>query len=99
MIAVKITREKIAMEHCYKGKNGTYLDMLLFENRDGQDKFGNDGMVVQAVSKEAREKGVKGPILGNWKRLGGERPSKPKAPEKAKPDTTGVDDDDGSVPF
>jgi hypothetical protein len=65
--------------------------MVLFDNKDGKDQYGNDGFVVQSVSKEARQQGVKGPIIGNWKRVGEDAP-KPKttapapksAPEKEK---------------
>jgi len=39
----------------------------LFENKDGEDQYGNSGYVVQSISKEAKEAGEKGPIIGNWK--------------------------------
>ena len=32
---------------------------------DQQDQYGNNGMITQDVSKEERDSGVKGPILGN----------------------------------
>jgi hypothetical protein len=31
------------------------------------DKYGNHGFIVQSVSKEERESGVKGTVLGNVK--------------------------------
>ena len=88
---------KIDKAHLYQGNKGKYLSIALHENKDGPDRFGNDGFITQSVSKEAREKGVKGPIIGNWKRLGGSSQPKPlkKAPEKVKPDT----DDSDSIPF
>jgi len=101
MISIRITREKVAKEHCYQGNKGTYLDMVLFDNKDGKDQYGNDGFVVQSVSKEARQQGVKGPIIGNWKRVGEDAP-KPKASTPApasKAATEKQDDPDSDIPF
>jgi len=77
------------------------LDMVLFDNKDGKDQYGNDGFVVQSVSKEARQQGVKGPIIGNWKRVGEDAP-KPKASTPApasKAATEKQDDPDSDIPF
>jgi hypothetical protein len=41
------------------------------DNRDGRDKFDNDGFVVQDLGKDRRLAGERGPILGNWKDLDG----------------------------
>jgi hypothetical protein len=68
MITVKINVSKIDKTHLFEGKSGKYLDLVLRETPN--DKYGNDYMVVQGVSKEARQKGVKGPILGNAKNFG-----------------------------
>ena len=95
MISIRITREKIAKEHCYVGKNGTYCDMVLFDNKNGKDQYGNDGFVVQSVSKEARQQGVKGPIIGNWKRVGEDEKPKPAASAE-KP---AAEDPDQDIPF
>ena len=99
MISIRITRERIAKEHCYVGKNGTYCDMVLFDNKAGKDQYGNDGFVVQSVSKEARQQGVKGPIIGNWKRVGEDAKPKPASAPTAPtaPAPAATDDDD--VPF
>lgn len=56
----------------FVGKNGAhYLDLTLMENRDGRDKYDNDGFCTVDVGKERRQAGEKGPILGNWKDLDG----------------------------
>lgn len=68
MIVVKINLSKIDKSHFFKGAKGLYLDLILMEN-DGTDQYGNDFMVVQGVSKEARQQGVKGPIVGNGKHM------------------------------
>jgi len=69
LVAIKIDIQKIDEARLYKGKKGTYLDATVFLN-DEEDQFGNHGMITQSVSKEEREAGVKGAILGNVKTLG-----------------------------
>jgi hypothetical protein len=74
MIAVKIDVTKIDKSHLFEGKNGAkYLDVILIETPD--NRFGNHYMAAQSVSKEARESGVKGPILGNGKVVGKGKPA------------------------
>jgi hypothetical protein len=38
--------------------------------KDEPDQYNNIGMIVQSVSKEEKDRGIKGPILGNAKRIG-----------------------------
>jgi hypothetical protein len=88
-IAVNLDVKKIDKTKLYVGKKGTYLDAVVFL-KDEADEYGNHGFIVQSVTKEEREKGVKGEILGNVKILGQEQPQQDKAqPQK---------DDDG-LPF
>ena len=75
-IAVNLDVKKIDKTKLYVGKKGTYLDAVVFL-KDEADEYGNHGFIVQSVTKEEREKGVKGEILGNVKILGNE-PQKPK---------------------
>jgi len=65
MISISIDVSKIKKEKLYKGAKGLYLDAVLIETPDNQ--YGNDYMVVQSVSKEEREQGIRGEILGNAK--------------------------------
>lgn len=67
MIKISINVGKILKEYLYEGKSGKYLNLVLFENRDGPDQYGNSHVVKQDLGKEAREKGIKGPVLGNAK--------------------------------
>ena len=83
MITAKIDVKKIDKAHLFAGEKGTYLDIAMMDNKDGTDQYGNDGFVVQRVSKEAREAGERGPILGNWKRV----TAKPRATEPKSQDT------------
>jgi hypothetical protein len=66
MIQLKIDVNKIDKTKLYNGKKGTYLDATLFLN-DQVDQYGNHGFIVQSISKEERESGVKGTVLGNVK--------------------------------
>ena len=68
-IAVNLDVKKIDKTKLYVGKKGTYLDAVVFL-KDEADEYGNHGFIVQSVTKEDREKGVKGEILGNVKILG-----------------------------
>lgn len=70
MIVVRIDVKKLLKQHFYEGEKGTYCELVLMENRDGEDQYGNSHMVVQGVTKEDREAGVKGPIVGNAKIFG-----------------------------
>jgi hypothetical protein len=96
-VAVKIDVTKIDKALLYKSEKGAYLNATMFIDADTPDKYGNHGMVTQDVSKEAKDAGEKGPILGNvkifWK---GDTPSRSKP--VSKPATKG-DDFDDDIPF
>jgi len=96
MIIAKIDVTKLDKGHFFKGQKGIYADLVLIPNKDGVDQYGNDGFVSQGVSKEAREKGEKGKIVGNYKKVnrGGDK-AEPKPTAKVQPDFDNQDD----VPF
>ena len=48
----------------YNGSKYTNIAIVLF---DQPDQWGNDGMIVQEITKEEREQGVKSIILGKIK--------------------------------
>jgi hypothetical protein len=66
MIQLKIDVNKIDKSRLFNGKKGTYLDATLFLN-DEVDQYGNHGFIVQSVTKEERESGQRGTVLGNAK--------------------------------
>jgi len=68
-IKIKIDVSKIDKSRLFKGKQGTYLNAVLIETPNNQ--YGDSHMIVEDVSKDEREKGVKGNILGNAKTFGG----------------------------
>ena len=101
-VTLSIDVTKIDKSKLFSGKKGTYLDAQVFIDISGADEYGNSGMITQAVSKEEREQGVKGAILGNvkvfWREPNGQQtqPVAQHATPKAKP----VDDSfDDSIPF
>lgn len=107
MITARIDVTKIDKARLFKGKEKDgkcpmYLDIALLETK--QTQFGDwrddqTHMIVQSVTKEEREKGVKGNILGNAtdrsRRRTNDRP--PAAP--AEDHLPGTADDDDEIPF
>ena len=95
LIAIKIDVTKIDKARLFEGKKGSYLDATVFLN-DEEGQYGDNGMITQSVSKEERESGVKGNILGNVKILGefGDNNSSP-APAPAASGSASMDD----IPF
>lgn len=77
MIALNINVTRIDKTAIHEGRNGKYVDLLCFDNKGGPDQFGNDGFVVQSLPQDRREGGEKGPIVGNFKRIGKPAQSRP----------------------
>jgi hypothetical protein len=96
IIKLKIDTKKIEKGRLYVGAKGTYLDCTLLQNRDGKDQYGNDFMIVQDVSKDDREAGIKGAIIGNGKIMESRSTERQKPPATV-PKESPIEDDD--VPF
>jgi hypothetical protein len=101
MLKLSINVERIPKGSTTPGKNGAgrYLELVCF---DKPDNYGNDGFVAIGVTKEEREAGKRGPIVGNWKTLGGAKTPASKAPPPKRqadpsPDLDAADGDD--IPF
>lgn len=99
-VALKIDVTNIDKARLFEGKKGKYLDATAFIDLDELDQYGNSGMITQDVTKEERDAGTKGPILGNvkvfWSDDGG-------APQQSQPQHGGkapepVDDFDDDLP-
>jgi hypothetical protein len=101
VISLKIDLTKIDKKRIYVSeKTGAkYLDAIIMLN-DEPDRFENNGMVVQSVSKEEREAGTRGEILGNVKILSNrsENPNSSGSANNARTDTLD-DTEDQSLPF
>ena len=85
---------KLDKNEFHKGAKGTYTDLLFFDNREGVDQYGNSGFVVQGISKERREAGEKGVIVGNFKYTDAQRPTSD-SPSQGQ----SQDNDDDDIPF
>ena len=103
-VQVKIDVSKIDKTLLFKGAKGVYLDATVFIDIDTPDQYGNHGMVTQDISKEAKDAGEKGPILGNvkvfWKDAGNsvQKPVQKPVQQQSKPAAKGADFDD-DIPF
>jgi hypothetical protein len=76
-IAVKLDVKKIDKLKLYQGEKGTYLDAVIIM-KDEPDQYGNIGMIVQSSTKEEREQGLKGAILGNVRYIQKQTQEQPK---------------------
>jgi hypothetical protein len=85
MITIKLDVTKFEKDRFHKGKKGIYADLALIEH---PNDFGDDGFVVQSVSKEERDAGERGPIVGNWRELNKKTDKPPERPAKPAPRTS-----------
>jgi hypothetical protein len=92
ILKCKLDLTKIDKSKLFKSeKTGAiYADVTILM-KDEADQYGNHGMIVQDIGKEAREAGQQGAILGNAKWL----ETKNDAPKAFVPD----DDSDDALPF
>jgi hypothetical protein len=94
---VKITVTDLDKARFFKGKKGIYCDLVLFEC---ENDYGDTGFVTQSLSKEEREAGERGEIVGHWKELEQReerpKPSSKKRYEREERDEPEQDDD---IPF
>lgn len=103
-VRIKIDVSKIDKALLYRGKKGVYLDATVFMDPDNPGQYGDHGMITQDVSKEAKERGEKGNILGNvevfWTGASDGQRAAPAAPQQqmgaAMPDEL---DDGSDLPF
>jgi hypothetical protein len=86
IIQAKLNLKKVDKKQLFHSTktDAVFLDIVIMENRGGRDKYGNDFMVIQSVSKEERLAGRRGPILGNGKFLDAGFGQKP---QQEKPET------------
>lgn len=81
IIRCKINCSRIEKARLFKGEKGTYLDCAIIPLRQ-PDQKGNTHVVIQDVTRDEREKGVKGTIIGSAKLF--EQKPKSSAPENAR---------------
>ncbi|WP_052399143.1 hypothetical protein [Candidatus Francisella endociliophora] len=61
-VNISVNVNDINKAKLFKGKKGTYLNLVAFIDPDNQDQYGNNGIVKQKGDKEEDM-----PILGNSK--------------------------------
>ena len=66
-ISLNMNVMKIDKDRLVKGGKGKYLNASGFINLVETSQYGDHGFIRQDVSKEEREQGIKGEILGNIK--------------------------------
>jgi hypothetical protein len=64
-IKIRINVKKILKKYIYEGKNGKYLNLVAWPNKNGQGQFGDTHFVTQDLPKDARDGGVQALIIGN----------------------------------
>lgn len=100
MIKLNINVTRIPRDKIKPGKNGKYVALVLFENKAGPDQYGNDGFVSMDVTKEEREAGQRGVIIGNWRDLSKSKPSERPAGGQSGGTTGGSSEaEDDDIPF
>jgi len=104
-VSLKINVSNIVKSKLFKGSKGTYLDAQVFIDLDELDQYGNSGMITQQVSKEDREAGNQGAILGNakvfWSDNGNvpQQGLRPQANLHPQQPQQGADQFDDDIPF
>jgi len=105
-IKLKINVTRILKEHLYEGKNGKYLDLVVWPNKNGPDQYGNTHMVCQELGKAARDAGERGPIIGNLTLPENEEPAPAPKPNKyersakqSQAESYTADMEEDSIPF
>ena len=62
----KINKDLLRTVTKKDGSKATYLNLVLWENKDGKDQYDNDGFCKQSLTKNQRDEGIETQILGNW---------------------------------
>lgn len=102
LIALNLNLSLVDKARLFKGKKGQYLSAVLHLTPT-VDQYGNNGFIVESITKEERQAGQRGTILGNAKILtpGGENNAAAQVTAytpPASPAQTGAYDDD-DLPF
>lgn len=99
-LLAKIDVTKVLKQHLFATTKGAkYLDVAFHES---PNEF-SDGFITQSIPKELRDKGEKGPIIGNWKypnkAKATQAPEKRSAAPQAQNKPASHDDDPTDIPF
>ena len=67
IINIKIDVNKITKDKLFKGEKGTYANITVAANKNGESEYGDTPHVFESQSKEEREAGTDKVYLGNGK--------------------------------
>jgi len=110
-VSLNLDVMKIDKARLVAGSKGTYLDATVFIEIDIKDQYGNSGMITQNVSKDEKNNGIKGNILGNCKVFwsdtqrneahaqGHAQVAQTVAPQAQQPPPPAIDNFDDDIPF
>lgn len=94
-----INIDKLEENRLFAGKKGNYYNFTSLIDLDSQGQYNDNGFIAHDVSKEERDQGIKGAIVGNvkvvWKENEGQSHAPPNTPQS---DFMGGYDDD-EIPF
>lgn len=82
LISLNLNLSLVDKARLYSGKKGKYLSAVLHLTPT-TDQYGNNGFIVESVSKEERQAGQRGTILGNAKIITTGGDSAATAPQQA----------------
>lgn len=87
----KVDKSRIKEVQKKDGTTGKFLNLVMMTN-DTTDQYGNDGFIAESVSKEEKDAGKRGTILGNCKIVGKPTQSAPPPPQQNTANANVVDD-------
>ena len=67
IINIKVDVTKLDKSRFYKGEKGTYANLTVAENMDGESQYGDTHYVFESQSKEEREAKTPKNFVGNGK--------------------------------
>ena len=99
-IKIKIDVSKIDKAALYKGTKGTYLDCVAWPSKT-EGKYGDTHYIVQELSREKRDAGEKGAIIGNMTVPDDDEPRQQSRPvqRQQKMDQVFPPDEGDDIPF
>lgn len=94
-ISLHIDLTKIPRSAIYIGKKGKYITLIVWENRNGEDQYGNTHSVQISQTKEQREAGEKKVYVGNGKWMA----ARPMPSQQPVPQQQTQDAEHDDIPF
>ena len=67
IINIKVDVTKLNKDKLFKGEKGTYANLTVAENMDGESKYGDTHYIYESQSKEEREAKTPKNYVGNGK--------------------------------